>query len=560
MGGNKRLIAKIMYGDTLVMTIDQNLISAEFGALDRGSLTSVAEWGIYVNRGSLSFVDNSGFFNNDTTNNAELFGYTIKFYLANRTSETLIATFKIESASFDDETRTVTAQCVSRLGELQRTKDLLGTGIYGGTDALTLLNVTLYRINDSMPVSIYPDQKGSSDLAKTSIHAPYLLGGESAWSHINNICQATMSRVFDDENGNGVIAGAFPNKTPIAVMPKNILDIPSNDFVIVRNCAIEEATIDKKDGQLTDSHTTFLVSRDQDTKDIISISNSDYTINKRAEHDVTASISATIDTPYILPTMTTPQDVGTPGSPPTSWFSILAEVRGDAYEGDKQYNFGRVNIGYGLSITQIVGSYAGLTYTVPVDSIFPNVISGNTAYLYATSIEVDLVGKHFINKGTERKQITKDNSAEFFEISSNDLIQKNSYVRNGDGSTTALADYILQEVSSRYGKGIECFEIECLFNDYYNENGVKVFDSGDISQHFKKYDVIIPYVQKNGRVMPLRTNENGEPKKFRIIGISYLYDGLLRQKLQVQEERYDYSFVPPPTPTKLARPSIYVID
>jgi hypothetical protein len=44
---------------------------------------------------------------------------------------------------------------------------------------------------------------------------------------------------------------------------------------------------------------------------------------------------------------------------------------------------------------------------------------------------------------------------------------------------------------------------------------------------------------KKGEKVPLRKNEDGTPKKFRIIGISYSYDGLLKQKLSVQEERYD---------------------
>ena len=78
-----------------------------------------------------------------------------------------------------------------------------------------------------------------------------------------------------------------------------------------------------------------------------------------------------------------------------------------------------------------------------------------------------------------------------------------------------------------------------MFNDYCDVNGNKVFDTNDLSAHFKKYDVIIPYVMKKGKTVPLRINEDGTPKQFRIIGISYSYDGLLKQKLSIQEDRYD---------------------
>jgi hypothetical protein len=144
--------------------------------------------------------------------------------------------------------------------------------------------------------------------------------------------------------------------------------------------------------------------------------------------------------------------------------------------------------------------------------------------------------KTFADDGTIT--VYKKDSIDDTNIQSNDLIQDGSYLFDSTNQLS-LGDYILQEVSRRYSHGIECFEIECLFNDYYNENGELVFSKSDLSQHFNKYDVIIPYTVKRGKTVPLRKNSDGTPKKFRIIGISYSYDGLLKQKLSVQEERYD---------------------
>ena len=149
------------------------------------------------------------------------------------------------------------------------------------------------------------------------------------------------------------------------------------------------------------------------------------------------------------------------------------------------------------------------------------------------------LGDYFID-GDQLESNNITNAIEdIYKIPSSDLVQENSYYLEDSGDKIHLGEYILRETNRRYGNGIECFEIECLFNDYYDENGNKVFSKDDLSTHFKKYDVIIPYVKKRGQTVPLRVNEDGTPKKFRIIGISYSYDGFLKQKLSVQEERYD---------------------
>ena len=53
---NKRIVVEISKADELIMTIDENMLSCEFGALDRGNITDVTDWGIYANRGFISFI------------------------------------------------------------------------------------------------------------------------------------------------------------------------------------------------------------------------------------------------------------------------------------------------------------------------------------------------------------------------------------------------------------------------------------------------------------------------------------------------------------------------
>ena len=88
MSNNKRLIAEIINGEEVIMTIDDNMSYCEFGALDRGNITDVVNWGIYANRGSISFIDNVGYFNNDNVNSLELKSAVVKFYLAKKNKNT----------------------------------------------------------------------------------------------------------------------------------------------------------------------------------------------------------------------------------------------------------------------------------------------------------------------------------------------------------------------------------------------------------------------------------------------------------------------------------------
>lgn len=528
---NKRIVVEISKADELIMTIDQNLISLEFGSLDRGSLTNVVDWGIYVNRGSLSFVDRAGLFNYKNANNLDLIRYTVRFYLAYGDAKTLIATFKTESATLDEETNVVTIQCISSLGELQRLKQKrifypfakrslkrLLEGDYNYLEGALLHQNGEYLLN-------YGEDTASLD--NTYIYCPYF-PIETLWFNLTKICQASMNRVIEDEEGTAVITGSFPERTPIVITPQNIIDIPTSDFVRVVNSSITTTNREKRaqsnsetiyDFTLENVSARITINYDKQGHPLSS-SADETSFDTTDPSNIKVTIKKTVDTPYkIWGNGTSRRFVGTIE---TSNMEIIDS--GASYSSEhwgSQYvsgDFSKILINQTYTIKRV---YDG----VPLDRL--------------RYIDFKFYGDHFVDNGTTDLQNISDETKDVLQIPSNDLIQSESYFDNGDGSITSLSQHILQEVSRRYGKGIECFEIECLFNNYYYEDGTQAFDREDLSNHFKKYDVIIPYVQRGGQTVPLRTNENGEPKKFRIIGISYSYDGLLRQKLQVQEERYD---------------------
>lgn len=515
---NKRIVVEISKADELIMTIDENMLSCEFGALDRGNITDVADWGIYVNRGSLTFIDNTGFFNNSTVNSPEIVGYIVKFYLAYRDQENLIATFKVQSVSdFNEETKEVKLECVSKLEEWQRKE-----------------------LNEDYPF----DEKSISDLCNTygldigndrividnaKIYCPYF-PKESKWARFEKLCQASMSRVVEDEQGNPSITGSFPAKKPIVVNPSNIVNIATQEFVRIKNSQIS-AVVRNVEREQTSDETTTSFSIDWNATS--------------PSKSVSFGVPLTFN-PLIINNIFYFTDVY--GAITFNCGKKIHKVYNAICRSNtKTVNLGNKTTTYGETDKQLVSnssvSFTSSSIRCPISFTGATYDYHEGALLFyqwesIINSEIKIPVDASYDDGDVTYYGKTDGNSDTTMIPSNDLIQSASTYLTDTG-TMSLGQYIVDEVDKRYNNGIECFEIECLFNEYVNESGEVVFDGKDLSQHFKRYDVIIPYVMKKGQKVPLRKNADGTPKKFRIIGISYSYDGLLRQRLSVQEERYD---------------------
>lgn len=537
MSNNKRLIVEIIDGDTVITTIDQNLLRAEFGALDRGNITDVYEWGIYVNRGSFSFIDRKGIFNHETINAIGLLNYTAKFYLVNSVSRKLIATHVIKSAQLKEETQEISIECVSNLEQWQNKKHGIlfprfpevETPLVHNTSTADVLNMLVQKYNDDNKSDTIEILIGTEPLAleKTMIYCPYF-SDNTLWHSVNQICQASMSRVFDNEEGTAVISGAFPSKTPIIVKPSNILSVENSGYTRTTNLSIEITNREKFVGEnaaLEGVEEHFTITYDAYGQ-YHHTTNADYTDVEKTADEVIVTIHKDVNAQYKINSAIVPN----------VFAYVTKEVYQSGYPGTPNKTFSQnVNIG-----------------NAPVSALDPSEIllgSGDTGITCLkiigntreriTDVYVTFKADHFRDGDTTTEKIIRQPNSGVIAIPTNDLVQGESFYLQKSNIKVWLGEYILRELDRRYGKGIECFEIECLFNDYFDENGEKVFDRDNLSRHFEKYDIIIPYVQKSGKTIPLRTNADGTPKQFRIIGISYSYNGLLKQKLQLQEERYD---------------------
>ncbi len=526
MKNNKRLIAKIMNGDSVVMTLDKNLLSAEFGALDRGNLTDVTNWGIYANRGSISFIDKTGFFNNKNIHSAELLGYKVKFYLYYNNKETLISTFNIEDASLIEDTMEVTIELVSNLVALE-TEDIEST-VYPFYEK-SIADI-LEDVNSVIPKSKIYLGKDTKNISSVFIGCPYITK-ESIWNVMTKICQASMSRIVETEDGLLEITGSFPKRTPIILKPQNIIGVFNNCFFSEKNLSIE-TTKRKKiiDRAPEETSKYFRLRSGEKAGEIFAdgievslgeIQKESYSLGDYKEYQ-NAYGNINLSTPYTIFNV-------------SNAMFVSIERANDGSSTKTEFVYDK-DFGDSPIIVNEKDIFSEFNF-IYMENYFENYILKGFRFVEDGYCAFPISG--FRDEGTDTLQIISSEKQKINKIDSNDLIQDISFYKKDDGTSLSLGQYILDEVSSRYSNGIECFEIECLFNNYYDENGNKVFDTEDLSKHFERYDIIIPYVQKQGRTVPLRVDENGNPKKFRIIGISYSYDGLLKQKLSVQEERYD---------------------
>lgn len=545
MKKNKRLIAKIFNGDEVVMTIDRNMLSCEFGALDRGNLTDVVNWGIYANRGSISFIDNIGYFNNKNVNSTDIKKCLVKFYLA-KNQETLIATFKIDNVDFDDETRRVDIQLIGKIIELQnKPSTLTGKDVFtfDVKQAHYLLGLDSSNIpenyNEEYPSYGLTIGEDNEQIYGARIWCPYITSG-AFWDKTTKICQATMCRVVEDENGNPIITGERPKKTTIIVNPKNIISISKSDFVKVTNPSLEILLRNRYEKKKVESEDkSFSINYDSSIKPL-SVSGADSSFEYfKNEIPSLGGIPYTnegwiADVTFRGKLSNKTRRISSISKITTSEILNYSDNTTKNYSKESEASWAEVYI------ENYENLYISFLSEILSDGQFP--LGDGSSVVERrkiTSIDYSFYLDYFEDEGWDTLTKINDESEKNTEkIDSNDFIQKNGYTTD-NGVIVGIGEHILNEVVRRYGKGRECFEIECLFNDYYDENGNKAFDTNDLSNHFEKYDIIIPYVNKKGKPVPLRVNEDGTPKKFRIIGISYSYDGLLKQKLSVQEERYD---------------------
>ena len=519
MANNKRLIAKINFPDGKIIIVDNNLLSVEFGALDRGSLTDVIDWGIYANRGSLSFIDNIGYFNNANINSSQIKNAKVQIYLK-KNEEKLLATFDVADTNFDDATRQVDIELQSHLLSWQ---NIYTEKSYWYSSKMSYS--VFEEIFNDLGVEIYAPEYSS--WAKMRLSGVYVPVNTKLWDFALSFCQVEMVRIFENANGSAKILPI--SKTPIIVDINNVINFSNSNFVSIPNATIDVTNRSVFTNRVYSETITSLnlteillvgdLKNNVYTDESLTVTFSDWKTIATMEYR-TVKIEKTFNLPYKVFNAS----LGTLGNQQT--------LQNGATTAE--------HITLPITSSNISTSTDHQSLIISFEFQFHARTKNLTTGSVTKETIIDRVrfwggGEFFEDDGYITYKYTTLKNSSYQKISSSNLLTKSSSVY---GEQQYAYEHILNAVKSKYSQGIDCVECECLLNDYIDEMG-NVALRGNELEHFNStnYNIVIPYTVSGTTRKPLRTNLDGTPKQFRVIGISYSYAGHLTQKLHLQEER-----------------------
>ena len=518
-----KLICKLLDNNNNIIYNVDGFLNIEFSSRDRGNISESTDWGIYANSGNFEFIDNNSTF----LSVAERIE-SICIYYSALNKEKLLATFLIEDYEYDYETKKVNVKLKDSILGLQTSH----LGEYYPFHAETLLSI--YNKNISSFANI--TNESSNKMSNTHINTSYM-DKSTKWSAINKICQASMLRCFSDVNGRPLITDETPRQNNhIIIKPKNIISI--ENYISSKKTKVEKVSISAKkinkheneplfeDTEVTCWNVIDTIDTDADgIKDNISVSwggtNNVYRVltgdgyhginvgatNKLPDHtfrfrDVVAS--------------TLSRNIGNYGRLESNKISTE----------DGTFTPSRSNASI-LPNTPDEVDYYFETWSALQRYYFDNegrLLAGSWA---VTNASINLLGDFFTEDGEETFGNDEEDS---LSLQSNELIQTQSTYYNQN-----LSQHIIDTVKKKYSNGFICVEMEVICGNYKDSNNEDIISPTSEKPLFEKYDIVTPFVIRNGIEQPYAKKTDGTAMSFKIIGIDYRYKGFLRQKLYLQE-------------------------
>lgn len=532
------------------IAIYNNILSVSFGALDRGDLSNTVQWGIYSNTGEIKLIDIDGSVTNLLKSKNKI---KARIYASSDRFDTLLATFIVDDFVANAESKEISIQLKDSLVDWQDI-NVYRKYLFYSTDLYDILDDILYNTGVSIRYEKSDYTEGFFEDIK--IYCPYL-ETSSLWDMIAKVCEVAMCRVYEDEYGNPTIAyigSTMLNakaSNPIVIRSRNIFGIPNS--IINFKTAIPTASIATKDrqrkhGQVAQkSYTLYVADKNnlpESSDGTILPENfphkfvgNDINYNPDTEIAISDSslgykdmviqrsyVSPSINSSHIYELDTLNQDISysenrnITGTRSTSWHSESSPF-----------------LTYYNEPLDIVDDFSFVTTGDEIALVFAvkNISqwSGNYPEMVTSTLDVKVTGKYFLDNNDI---ITSYGDGKAVSLPTNELLQTNNTYHTDKSHTQEILD----TVQNLYQNGVECVEIECSFSDYYyNDETLALSGSGidKAIECFQKYDIVTPYVFRSGVEQPYSVDEQGNAKKFTIIGIKYFYAGLLRQTLYLQE-------------------------
>lgn len=519
--------AKIVYNEDVLLDIRSNMKSANISCLDRGSLSSIVEYGCYANTGEFTFVDYTKTFQ-EIYESGILYDCSIKIFISANYGENrkLIATFLIEDFEYED-TYVVHVTLKDPILKLQN---------HPFPKIREFDKISLYDIFNKYCYGVKLSNVSESIFREINIRAAYA-ESSSLWDFVNKLCQATLCQCCSDTDGIPIIVSPLPSKYGIcSIRPKHIKTIAekvSKDKTKIAGASISflkriiSENLPVGDEKHKTIYNTYLVNNDLILEGVSLVADENNSEVKAVRDGQYISVSYTINSNGTIHRLTS-----------DGRSRIIAkEIFGPSVnnDGNFPYNVQTITKRKYIETTEKKFSISSDGKSASVTTNFfsiNNAVGTNYIDIY-TDIYCTIYGDFFVDEGEGTRSFGSETNAT--QLSTNELIQFNS-----KWGTTFLPEKILSIIEEKYSNGIDCVELECIIGDYTYANSTTIRYSPsnpDLKNHFSfnRYDIVRPYVIKNGVEVPYSTDAGGNPKDFVIIGIRYNYDGILRQSLMLQE-------------------------
>lgn len=529
---------------------------------------SAVSWGIVSNIGRLEFIDSEETFLPYLKRN-EIKDSEIRIYLTDINSintiqdltyfsDDVIATFYVSEVQYSETEKKLTLSLTDGLTEWQneRVKNLISIVPLNLYDILQLI----HKNNGTDVKLIYDNDSNIKPYLETLEIAVPHLKPNSYWHHISKVCEASLMNVGTDSSGNAVFIKLKSGyRESIIIKPYNIFEIYDKKFNYeksVRGVQVEEIKRDKHCGLINSALNIELHPKSvfldlyygsYTPEEVFKIS-----FDSRSSDNDQVSIyrqvlSGGSEYMYFTIPVNTSQSVFFDDSEDTT--EINAYVKLNSLEIPTTVEVVPPNPVTEIEDIQQIPSANCRISKINDSNNFEVVVSTTTGLLptedregkIVTDIEIRLSGYYYneVAKNTKQRFLRDYRTNDIFVLSDNDLIQEGN-LDNGEDMTQSIIRHILSE----YGKGTECVTIKCAISEYYDEEGeISVSKNTYGNRSFKKLDIVTPYITKKGVEVPYSTYENGNPKKFQIVGIKYHSDGIIWQDLILQELIEDYNLI-----------------
>lgn len=535
-----KLTSKITVGNNVIY-INNNVENISIEALTKADISNIIDYGLYSNKGTLTFFDyKSSFYALQNNNEEDVYKAKVKVYLSSPISNKLIGTFYIDDFVYNQSNKLVEIQLKDSLLEWQNIP-LPKIYPYYTKSLYELIQLILEKAYIS---EFLYDENALYYLQNLYVYCPFL-NEETLWSAMTKICQASMCRICLNEQGIPKIYCDYSiARNNVVVRSKNILGVPSG--IATHKNKIKNSVISVKDRIKKDSapvDISLAVNKVSSAVDFIEPNfvggdetrNGDSRIYLPEDYN---SSDPVYDAEVIINlkenTFAINKNIGNDG------IRVWGTVYYPNQEGGEYVKHENIL----LIITEKRSMQIDReNNNLLLDFSFKHVgVLPISAVPVIENIRVVAYTQYYYDKeDIPVYSNPTDFSTEPINVNSNELMQYENYFDDTivSGSQIPYYTWFLNEINDKFSKGVACVELDCTVGDYYNPSGTKMLDGSGKTKEidvFEKHDIVIPYMIKNGAEQPYKLKSNGSPATFIVVGVKYSYNGILRQQLLLQEK------------------------